>query len=217
MVKVFEILKGTRVIEEVYSPVNGKIEVIKSLAFGTYIQVGGLTQSGGVVSDVWKTSLKKVLQSKKVVKNCLVLGFGAGSNALLVRKNWPDAKITGIDLDKHMVKLGREYLNIKKDVADVEIRDAYDFVRQAAENKIKYDLVLIDLYIGHEYPKVFERIEFIKLTKKVLNKNGIVVFNRLYYEDKRKLAVKFSKLLESVYGNIKVVYPEANVMYICNN
>ena len=55
---------GTKVLAKYESPINGKVEVIKSIAWGTYVQVGGLTQSGGVVYDVWKTTLKKIQKTK---------------------------------------------------------------------------------------------------------------------------------------------------------
>jgi hypothetical protein len=59
----------TRILEETYSSINGEIVVVKSLGYGVYIQVQGLTQSGGVVHDVWNTVLKKVKEKKPTVKN----------------------------------------------------------------------------------------------------------------------------------------------------
>ena len=47
-------MKVLEFLEEVESPINGKIAVTRSLAFGTYISVGGLTQSGGVLKNIWK-------------------------------------------------------------------------------------------------------------------------------------------------------------------
>jgi hypothetical protein len=45
---------GTRILEERKSKFNGDINVVRSLGFGTYIQVNNLTQSGGVVEEIWK-------------------------------------------------------------------------------------------------------------------------------------------------------------------
>ena len=51
---------GTKIFEVKHSKFNKNIKVIKSLGLGTYIQVNGLTQSGGVVESIWKYSFKKL-------------------------------------------------------------------------------------------------------------------------------------------------------------
>lgn len=205
---------GTKVVEEVDSSVNGTIKVIKSLGFGTYIQVEGVTQSGGVVTDVWRTTLKKL--RTKEIKNCLVLGLGGGSAAKLVRKYWPEAKITGVDIDPVMVELGREYLGLDKVQVKVQIQDAYRYTKYNIQNT-KFDLILVDLYIGDKVPKEFEKDDFIKLTSKLLSKEGVVVFNRLFYGDKRPQAVRFGQKLQKYFSKVDAFYPEANIMYICHH
>ena len=47
-----DFLIGTKVLEERHSKFNGDIKVVRRLGFGTYIQVEGVTQSGGVVYEV---------------------------------------------------------------------------------------------------------------------------------------------------------------------
>src|SRR3972149_4066106 len=101
-------LPWTEVLAERTSPINGQIKVLRSLGLGIYIQVENLTQSGGVVYGVWKTSLKKVKRKKKEIKTCLILGLGGGSAATLVKKYWPLARVTGVDIDPIMVSLGKE-------------------------------------------------------------------------------------------------------------
>jgi len=72
------------------------------------------------------------------------------------------------------------------------------------------------MYIGYEVPEEFTNPSFIKKIKKMLNKNGLALFNRLYFDDKRKLAEEFNKKLEKEFGSVECVYPEANVMFICS-
>ena len=60
MNKTLDFLTGIKILEEVESLINGKLAVVRDLAWGTYIKGGGLTQSGGVAEKVWKTSLKEV-------------------------------------------------------------------------------------------------------------------------------------------------------------
>lgn len=201
---------GVKILEEVTSPINGKITVLKSIGFGTYIQAEGLTQSGGVVHDVWKTTLRKL--KKEEVKKCLILGLGGGSAATLVKRFWPKASITGVDIDQIMVNMGKKYLGLNEVDIKLKIIDAQDFLDDSPD---KYDLILTDTYQGYDYPEKFETREYLQLVKSRLSIKGIAVFNRLYFDDKRPLAVKFGKKLEKVFAKVDVFYPEANIMFVC--
>ena len=202
---------GTKILEERKSKYNGNIKVVRSLGFGTYIQVGGLTQSGGIVADVWRTTLKKL--RTKEIKNCLILGLGGGSAAKLVRKYWPDCKIIGVDIDPVMVELGKKYLGLDKVQVEVHVQDALKFVNNYPLSTVRCDLVVVDLYCGDEFPKKFEDEKFLKL----LTKNKLVVINRLYYGEKRKEAVKFGNKLEKIFKKVDWFYPQANLMFLCYN
>lgn len=201
---------GIKILEERKSRFNGDIKVVRSLGFGTYIQVEGLTQSGGIVTDVWRTTLKRIAYSeKRIVKNCLILGLGGGSVAKLVRKYWPDCKITGVDIDPVMVELGKKYLGLGQIGMEIEICDAFIYPLSA----VRCDLVVVDLYCGDEFPKKFEDEKFLKL----LTKNKLVIFNRLYYGEKRSEAVKFGNKLEKIFKKVDWFYPQANLMFLCYN
>ena len=210
------LLKGETVLEEVTSPANGKITVHKSLAWGTYLSVGNLTQSGGVVRDIWKSTLTKLKKENSDVKDCLILGIGGGSNAQLVRKFWQYSRITGIDFDQVIVDLGKKYLGLDDINVKLIVSDAYEFVENEAKFDHKYDLILIDLYVGSEYPFVFESDEFIKHIKSLLHEQGRVIFNRLYSDEKRSSASKFGQKLEKTFSKVEYFYPQANLMLICS-
>lgn len=211
-----DFLSGTKILEEIDSPINGKIQVVKSLGFGTYIQVEGLTQSGGVVYDVWKATLRQVQRRKRIVHRCLILGLGGGSAATLVHKFWPQAKITGVDIDPVMVELGTRYLALGGGDVDTVIADAYKYSKQLSVSSNHFDLILIDLYVGYEVPQKFETEEFIKLVGSLLASDGSAVFNRLYFGEKRAEAVKFGEKLKKIFPKVEYFYPEANVMFLCS-
>ena len=200
------------------SPINGEIEVIRSLAFGTYIQVANLTQSGGILFDVWKKPLKKVAGSKKQVASVLILGLGGGTVVKLVKKFWPEAKITGVDLDPIMIELGKKYLGLDEKVVEISISDAFNFLATYdSQHTTKFDLILIDLYVGDDFPKKFESENYIQRTRTILASGGIVIFNRLYYGEKRAQSMKFGERLEKIFKKVEIVFPEANVMFICKD
>jgi spermidine synthase len=209
---------GTKILEERESKYNGHLKVVRSLGFGTYIQADGLTQSGGIVEEIWKSTLRKIHSSKFIVRNSLILGLGGGTVAKLIRKNWPASpnrgepktKITGIDIDPTMVELGKKYLGLDQINVEIKIHDAYEFTG-------KFDLIIIDLYNGEHFPEKFGNAEFLSKVKNSLSEQGVVVFNRTYYGDKRPGTVKFGNKLKKIFPDVEWFYPEANLMLICRN
>lgn len=189
---------GNKILEIRESKYNGEIKVKRTLGIGTYIQAGGITQSGGVVKTIWKSALKKIKMKK--IDKCLILGLGGGTVAGLIRKKFPDAKITGVEIDSVMVELGKKYLNLGKYDVDIKIADARKFYVG------NYDLVIVDTYLGDKY------IDLVKLN---LSKSAVVVFNRLYLKDKREVVDKFEKKLKKVFSSVEVVKPLVNVVFIC--
>ncbi len=197
---------GTRILEERKSKFNGDIKVVRTLGFGTYIQVNNLTQSGGIVKEFWNETLRKIKKQK--INKVLILGLGGGTVANLVNKLWPESEVSGVEIDPVMVELGKKYLGLGN--AEIIIQDAYEYTKK---NKEIYDLAIVDLYVGDEFPNKFEDEEFLKL----LTKNKSVIFNRLYFGEKRKEAVKFGKKLEKIFSKVEWFYPQANLMFFCYN
>jgi len=131
-----------------------------------------------------------------------------------------------------IVEMGKKYLNLNRYEIEIEIEDAYSYVNQKSkikykkyrskiknlktEEKERYDLILVDLYVGRNYPEKFESEVFLKLVLELLSPSGVTVFNRLYFGDKRPQAVKFGNRLEKVFSKVDWVYPEANLMFICS-
>lgn len=221
MSKLTDFLSGYQKLEEINSPVNGKLVVEKDLAFGISIKANGLTQSGGIIKSIWNKPLVKISNSttKSVtlleIRNSLILGLGGGTIAQLIRKYWPDSKITGVDIDPVIVNLGKKYLNLDKYKVDIVTNDAIKFCSQSNNELTNYELICVDLYQGDKYPEKFESDKFLKSILKLLTNDGVAIFNRLYYGDKRPLAMKFLKKLEKIFPEVQVVYPEANVMFVC--
>ena len=216
-------LSGRKVLETVNSPINGEIIVVRDLTWGTYIKSGGLTQSGGILEKIWDSSVKKITNYQSTINNVLILGLGGGSLAKVIRKYYPGARIIGVDVDPVMIELGRKYLKLDEHDVEVVISDAYDYLDQKSKIKMQndklkiknIDLICVDLYVGDEFPEKFESDSFIEWSRTVLDHRGVAVFNRTYYDDRRKKAIKFGEKLEKHFKSVDWVYPEANLMFLC--
>lgn len=201
---------GTTILEERESEYNGHLKVVRTFGMGNYIQAGGLTQSGGIVESIWKSTLKCIAVSeKRIVKKILILGLGGGTLAKLLRKKYPEAKITGIEIDPIMIELGKKYLKLDDYYIDIKVADVNNYTLYAN----RFDLVIVDMYSGDNFPKEFESEEFLKK----LTKFPIVIINRLYYGDKRPDTVRFGNKLEKIFKKVVWHYPEANLMFILRN
>lgn len=217
---IIETMLGTKILEERKSSINGKIRVVKDLAWGVHIQAEGLTQSGGVVEDIWRSTLRKISHYPLTISHCLILGLGGGTAAKLVRKFWPasrgelKAKITGVDIDPIMIELGNRHLGLGNSKVDIVIEDASRFCELCTT---RYELIIVDLYKGYEYPKKFESERFLKSVRRLLFNGKLAVFNRLYIGEARPEAMKFGKKLEKVFPKVEYFHPEANLMLLCYN
>lgn len=212
---------GTKVLEERKSKFNGNVRVVKTFGTGTYIQANGLTQSGGIVESIWRSTLRKILNSKFLIHNSLILGLGGGTVANLIRRFWPESKITGVEIDPLMIELGKKYLDLDKQGVLIVDSDAFDFFYNSNPSgptdtsNQKFDLIIVDLYLGDKFPKKFETKNYIQLVRINLASGGVAVFNRLSYGNKKRKADAFEQTLKTVFTKVDVVRPVANLMYFC--
>lgn len=158
----------TEIIE---SPLNGRIKV-KSFLGRFSVWVGGYEQSGPLVERVWKKALQEVVSPRQdhLLRKVLILGLGCGVAAKLISEKYPKAKITGVEIDPQMIDIGRRYFSLGG-IPNLKVicADAKDFFRN---NKVKYDLILVDAYIGNraaDFPKA----------NLPLTKTGFAIFNVL--------------------------------------
>ena len=109
-----------------------------------------------------------------------------------------------------------KYLGLASVKVNIKTDDAIEFCQKVlAENK-KYDLVLIDIYVGDKVPEKFETEDFVNNVKGLVADNGTCVFNRLFFDKNKGYAIHFGKKLEKYFTKVTPIYPEANVMFVCS-
>ena len=217
---LYKFFLGGKVIDKINSPINGEIKIIEDFFSRKEMVVDGICQSGGLVERLWKVALSTVQSSKFKVQSCLILGLGCGDAARLINEVWPKAQITGVEVDQKVVEIGKKYFGLGE-VLNLEIfvADAIKFVDTKYKiPNTRYNLILVDLYLGKDYPKEAESKEFLNGLKNVLNKDGLVIINRLYYTSSfKKDAESFLKKVKEIFSKVETKKAVTNLLIFASN
>ena len=201
-----------RTVFKTKSKINGEIVVKEQLGDYT-LHVQGLIQSGGIIKGIWKKPLR-FAQGKLSVSNCLILGLGGGTVVQLIKNRWPEAKIIGVEIDPEIIKIGRKFFGLGE-IKNLEIikANAFKWVDghfNDLNHQSKFDLIIIDLYLGKEFPKEVESEEFLKNLKKLLAKKGLVIFNWL----KGKSEKQFEEKIKKIFPAIERIETPTNLFFV---
>jgi len=206
-----KIFFGGELIEEIESSINGKIQIFEQFSGKKFVRVGGITQSGGIVEKIWEKALINLHCSLFNIHNSLILGLGCGTVAELLVKKWPKIKITGIEIDPKMIEVGKKYFNLGK-ISNLKIlvKDAIKTI-----NIQQFDFILVDLYCGQKFPKEAEDERFLKNLKRFLEKDGLIVFNRLNFGEYKKNNAVFLEKLKCQFQKVKIIKVGFNLFFVC--
>jgi len=202
------------VIKEYRSRFNGIIRVV--MAFNQpRLMIGGMIQSGGLVRKLWETALAKLSQDKPQINNVLILGLGCGDCAFSVQKYFPQAQMTGVEIDNQVIEAARCYFSLAtvKNLK-IAIADAADYVKNLGreKNAPKFDLVLLDVYLGKNIPQVFTTKAFFQSLTKIISHDAVVIYNHLFFKQHKAAAQKLIKQMETVFGKITLVRTASNLL-----
>ena len=108
----------------------------------------------------------------------LILGVAGGSVVQTLVSDFSFAKnITGVELDEEIIDVANSYFNLDK-ISNFKciIADAEQFVQSDANH---YDLIVIDIFKDTDMPEFLFEDSFMTNCKKLLNKNGYILFNTM--------------------------------------
>ena len=194
-----------KTVYQTQSKISGEIKVKEHLSQYT-LQVQNLTQSGGIIKSIWQKPLKKIIKANQV----LILGLGGGTAVQLIKERFPEVKITTLEIDQEIIKIGKKYFGLDG-IKDLKIINAEAIGWVNNYRGDKFDLILVDLYIGSEFSKEAMNDEFLKKLKKLLSKNGVIIFNWLKNKSEGRLFEK----LEKSFAQIEEVNTPTNLFFFC--
>lgn len=218
---IFNLLHPTK---KIYfsSKYNPRIELIET-PHKKKIIVGGAEQTGGTITGMWETAVAQLTTYNLLPTTCLVFGLGGGDVIRSILKRYPETEVTCIEIDPVMIEVAKKYFDIYSSSdppASGESRssrpalpagrqartikiinvDAFEWIKNK-QNK-KYDLVVVDLYIGKLNPKKAEEVSFLRQLKKLLAKGGFVTYNRHFFQSRNSDYENFLKRGREVFAEI---------------
>jgi spermidine synthase len=199
-----------QLLETVNSRFNGELKVYQS-GRTIYVSTGHLTQTGGLIKDLWNSTLKKI--GPRHNANWLVLGLAGGTVANIIAKKYHSNSITGVEIDKQMLALGKKYLDLDK-IPHLTIinSDAQNYLKHL---KTKFDYILVDMYIGDKLPDFVYSNHFLSHLSHL---GDLVILNHLFYDEpKKNLAHVLIKSLESRFHHVVLHRTLTNLMIILPN
>ena len=181
------------------SKYNKHISVLKYLGSTTLI-VDGLVQSGDVMTRVWKKGISSLIPKNFIPENVLLLGLAGGCNAKLINRYFPKAQITGVDVDQKMIDIGKNFFHLNK-VKNLKIiiDDALDYIKKLKKED-RFDLIMVDCFIGKKIPKKLESLIFLKSLKQ---HSRFVLVNRLFYMKDKQITLNFFNIISPYFFFIK--------------
>ena len=160
-------------------------------------------QSFGNLHAIWQQCLEDQRVAMRPLRNILLLGFGAGSSARILRKELGImAPITGVDGDAEILRIAREHYRVHQlEGVQLVLSDALEFAR---DHHLAYDLVLVDLC--HELdlaPHVNEE-PVIKDLHRCTAPGGLLCFNTIVHDPmSRERSQRTSHLLRLSFGQVE--------------
>ena len=138
------------------------------------------------------------------MESILILGVAGGSVVQTLVTDFSFTKnITGVEVDKEIIDVANSYFNLDK-ISNFKciIADAEQFVNTDANH---YDLIVIDIFTDTEMPAFLFEESFISNCKKLLNKNGYILFNTMHLTADSKNTIDKYLLHFDSYSYIKKV------------
>jgi spermidine synthase len=182
-----------RVIYEIDSKISGKIQVIDN-GFERKLLIDGTTQS---TTRPKKKSVWSGMVPNNQIESALILGLGAGTVPMLLRKRWPEVRIVAYELDPEVVRVATSFFKLDKQIV-IRVTDA----RNTFNDPEQFDLIVVDSYSKLEYPDFAKKVAFMQSVKEKLTPIGLAAFNRIPSLSNGPELEGFEKDMQKVFSEV---------------
>lgn len=198
-----------QLIAKFSSKYNGEIKIVESWG-KKIVYVKKAEQTGGTITGMWQKSISKIKYQNSLpaqagkIQNCLVLGLGGGDVIRLLNKYYKGIKMTVVEIDPVMVDIADRFFHIKtRSKLQIITADALLWLKKY--HGVKFDLIVVDLFIGKNNPSKSRETEFIGDIKNLLRNDGVVLFNSHYAQDNSKSYINLLKVCRNVFDSVEEI------------
>lgn len=132
--------------------------------------------SFGTLHKVMEAGLKRVLKKKNILNSVLMLGYGGGSFAeLLGREYRKEVSVTAVEIDPAVIALAERWFPNPQ--VNLQCEDAAGFAETCTQ---KYDLIVSDVFIDLEMPGFATGQTYLEHLKSMLDPGGALIINTIY-------------------------------------
>lgn len=160
--------------------------------------VNGIEQTGPYTQKLWKLGLRPIFKDPSFQPaNILVFGVGGGTVFKMFQRSFPNARMVGVDVDREIIRIGKTYFGLDKlPRLTLVAKDARDY----SANQ-KYDLVIIDLYIGNDVPRFVTQEPFLSKVRRLLGPDGRMIMNYFSEKNQGKESTTLLARLSRIFSN----------------
>lgn len=112
----------------------------------------------------------------------LMIGCAGGTLATMLARK--DRDVTLVDIDRAAFKLAKSYFQLPQDI-ECHVSDGLAFMKKV---RGKFDVVIVDAFIGEAIPDHFTGEAFYKAAKRCVARGGIALVNVCLHDKKDRLA-----------------------------
>ncbi|MCR4909526.1 MAG: fused MFS/spermidine synthase [Lachnospiraceae bacterium] len=140
--------------------------------------------------------------SEKEDPRILILGMGTGTYAGLLEQYFPEASVTGVEIDEKITRLARDFFDMPEDIPVI----TYD--GRAYLNCVddKYDVIFVDAYQDITIPFQMSSKEFFTLVHDHLKDDGVMAVNICMRSDEEgNINEYLADTISSVFSEVAMV------------
>lgn len=148
-------------------------------------------------------------------KKVLVLGLGLASIPILLDQQRPgEWEITAVEIDEEVCDLAHiyGYPRVSSDIETI-VADAAIYPHVCHDS---YDMICVDIFVGDRTPDDFTTAEYLESLKRILNPDGLIIYNTLAYTEEQRQTSDdfFLSTFRDVYPTAQSIYAHRNNMLI---
>lgn len=130
----------------------------------------------------------------------------------LLHGMYPEAAMTGIDIDPVIIGLGRRYFGLDTLPLTIRTADASHFVNVGKPSL--YDLVVLDLFVGTNIPAFVEEEKFLRKVKRMVAPKGVLLINYLREEAFTTRVNNLEQILRILFPHVTYVDRRYNRFFL---